>query len=120
MHEVITRPTLAPPQTQQPPMYAVLLHNDHSTHPLFVIAVLQEVFRLSATDATTVVMGVHLTGGPGLVLVAPKDVVETRTVAAHAVVGRARPNVDFAPRCTPNGQCELRFTVEPHSQGDKS
>lgn len=67
----------APPQTQRPPMYSVVLFNDDYTPMEFVIEVLQQYFRLDLDQATEVMLTVHYRG-KGVAGIYPRDIAETK------------------------------------------
>ncbi len=46
----------------EPPLYRVLIHNDHYTTMEFVVEILQEVFHYQAAQAEQIMMMVHRTG----------------------------------------------------------
>ena len=50
------------PRTKKPSMYKVLMLNDDYTPMEFVVHVLQHFFRMSAEDATRIMMHVHQRG----------------------------------------------------------
>jgi ATP-dependent Clp protease adaptor protein ClpS len=47
---------------QRPPLYKVLLHNDDFTPMEFVVAILQQVFQKSESDAMAIMLHAHTTG----------------------------------------------------------
>lgn len=47
---------------KEPPMYKVLLHNDHYTTQEFVVEVLRTVFQKNLIDATRIMLDVHRKG----------------------------------------------------------
>jgi len=59
--EVRTR-TKTKQRLQRPPLYKVLLHNDDFTPMEFVVAILQQVFQKSESDAMAVMLHAHTTG----------------------------------------------------------
>jgi ATP-dependent Clp protease adaptor protein ClpS len=65
------------PRTKKPPMYKVLLHNDDYTTREFVVLVLQDIFHLSESDATRIMMHVH-NNGIGVAGVYTFEVAETK------------------------------------------
>lgn len=70
---------------KKPPLYKVLLHNDNYTTREFVVAVLQEVFHRSESDAVQIMLHVHY-NGVGVAGMYTHDVAQTkiRTVEALA------------------------------------
>ena len=64
-------------QTDEPPMYKVLLHNDDYTTMEFVVHILMLVFRKSVEESTRIMLNVH-EKGVGLCGVYPLDVAETK------------------------------------------
>jgi ATP-dependent Clp protease adaptor protein ClpS len=64
-------------QTKRPPLYKVLMHNDHYTTREFVVDVLRTVFHKSETEATQIMMHVHI-NGVGLAGVYPREIAETK------------------------------------------
>ena len=86
------------PKLQKPPMYKVLMHNDHYTTREFVVEVLTHVFRHSEVEAIQIMMHVHQKG-VGVAGIYPHDVAETKI---HLVEQMAREN-----------EFPLRLTMEP-------
>ncbi len=80
---------------QPPPMFRVLLHNDHYTTMDFVVEILRSIFRKSAEEAVRIMLNVHQ-NGLGVCGVYTSDVAETKLLAVHA---RAR-DAGFPLRCT--------------------
>lgn len=64
-------------KTKRPPLYKVLMHNDHYTTREFVVDVLCTVFHKSEPEATQIMMHVHL-NGVGLAGVYSREVAETK------------------------------------------
>lgn len=98
-------------QPQQPRMYAVILLNDESTAPQFVVELLGEVFSLNRQDANRVMLTAHRQG-QCLVKSYTKEVAETKVAQAHDIVASRGVNA-----LRPGAPCELRFTVEPLEVG---
>jgi len=73
-------------QSQHPPMFRVVLHNDDFTTMEFVVAVLMEFFDKSRTEATQIMLHVH-TRGRGVCGVYTREIAETKAVQ---VTDRAR------------------------------
>ena len=69
---------------KEPPLYRVLLLNDHYTSMDFVVWVLQSVFRKSATEAFEVMLRVHREGS-GLAGVYTKDIAETKAATVESL-----------------------------------
>lgn len=65
------------PRTAEPPRYRVLLHNDDFTTMDFVVAVLVRYFHRTETDATRIMLQIHLRG-VGVAGVYPRDQAETK------------------------------------------
>jgi ATP-dependent Clp protease adaptor protein ClpS len=64
-------------QAQPPRRFRVLLHNDDFTTMEFVVDVLVRHFRKNATEATRVMLEVHLRG-VGVAGLYPRDIAETK------------------------------------------
>jgi len=90
--QVLTRKK---PKTKKPRLYRVLLHNDDYTPMEFVVAVLQQIFRLGEVDATKVMLHVHNTG-IGVAGVFTYEIAETRV---EQVLGAARRH-EFPLQCS--------------------
>ena len=82
-------------ETDEPPMYKVLLHNDDYTTMDFVVQILILVFRKSVEESTRIMLNVHQKG-VGLCGFYPFDVAETKV---GMVTRLAREN-DYPLRCT--------------------
>jgi ATP-dependent Clp protease adaptor protein ClpS len=63
--------------TQEPPLYKVLLHNDDYTTMEFVVHVLMAVFRKPLEEAMQIMLNVHKKG-IGLCGIFPFEVAETK------------------------------------------
>ena len=85
----------AKPQLKKPPLFRVVLLNDDYTPMEFVVAVLQQIFRLGEVDATRVMLHVHNTG-IGVAGVFTYEIAETRV---EQVLGAARRH-EFPLQCT--------------------
>ena len=91
-----TKPTAASrPQTSQPPLFKVLMHNDDYTTMEFVVETLQAVFHKPATEANRIMLHIHFKG-VGLCGVFPFEVAETKVSRVHAMA-RAQ---GYPLRCT--------------------
>ena len=80
---VLTRPES---KTERAPMYKVLLINDDYTPMEFVVAVLEQIFRLSRESAVTLMLTVH-NNGVGVAGVYTYEIAETK---AQQVINMAR------------------------------
>jgi ATP-dependent Clp protease adaptor protein ClpS len=83
---------------KRPPLYKVLLHNDHYTTREFVVDVLRTVFHHSETDATRIMLYVHHQG-VGVAGVYPYEIAEMK----------ARKTEELARQ----HEFPLRLTLEP-------
>lgn len=81
-------------EVREPPLYKVLLLNDHYTTMEFVILVLETVFRKDPAEAERIMLQVHR-GGVGVAGVFTKEIAETKTLVVHQL---ARQN-GFPLRC---------------------
>jgi ATP-dependent Clp protease adaptor protein ClpS len=81
--------------TQEPPMFKVLLHNDDYTTMEFVVHILMLVFRKSLEEATRIMLNVHRKG-IGLCGIYSHEVAETKV---ETVMRLAREN-GHPLRCT--------------------
>ncbi|OIO56184.1 MAG: ATP-dependent Clp protease adapter ClpS [Alphaproteobacteria bacterium CG_4_10_14_0_2_um_filter_63_37] len=75
-------------QSQHPPMFRVVLHNDDHTPMEFVVMVLERIFNKSNLDAVRIMLAVHHEGR-GEAGVYPRDLAETKK---QQVVSQARMN----------------------------
>lgn len=87
--------TKARPQLRKPPLFKVLLHNDHYTTMEFVVYVLVEVFRHSEPSAIRVMLQVHQQG-VGVAGVYPYEIAETKVARVLAMAKEC----DFPLLCT--------------------
>lgn len=76
-HEHAVAVREAEPETERPPLFKVVLHNDDYTPMDFVIDVLQTFFGMSHELATQVMLHVH-TRGKGVCGVFTREVAETK------------------------------------------
>lgn len=74
------------PETRNPRLYKVLLHNDDYTTQEFVVHVLMDIFHKPRPEATQIMLNVHLKG-IGVCGVYTHEVAETKVVE---VIARAR------------------------------
>ena len=82
-------------ETQKPPMYRVLLHNDDFTTQQFVIMILQEIFHHSHADAMNIMLAVH-NKGIGIAGVYTREVAETKIDKVHSLAA----DNNFPLRCS--------------------
>ncbi len=95
---------------KHPPMYAVILHNDETTGPDFVVDVLMTVFKVDGPRAYNIMLDAHM-HGQALVQVYTLDMAETLVAHAMAMIENAVPGSDFTSN-TGLASCELKFTIE--------
>lgn len=69
-------------ELQEPPMFRVLLMNDHYTTMDFVVNVLRKVFHKSTGEATRIMLDVHKKG-KGVVGLYSRDIAATRQRQVH-------------------------------------
>ena len=81
-------------QTDEPPLYRVLLLNDDYTTMEFVVQVLRFVFNKPPAEATRIMLNVHRQGS-GVCGTYPREVAETKVETVHSL---AREN-GFPLRC---------------------
>ncbi len=91
------------PKTRKPRMFKVLIHNDDYTPMEFVVAILEQIFRLNEVDATRVMLHVH-NNGVGVAGVFPHQVAETKM---QQVMANAQRH-EFPLQCSiePEGSTE--------------
>ena len=64
-------------QTEKPPLYKILLHNDDYTTMEFVVYILESVFHKSAANAAAIMLAVHQQG-IGVAGVYPHEIAEAK------------------------------------------
>ena len=69
---------------KEPPMYKVLLHNDHYTTMEFVVEILMYVFHKSIEAATRIMLNVHK-NGIGVCGSYTYEVAETKVDTVHTL-----------------------------------
>jgi len=82
-------------ETDEPPMYKVLLHNDDYTTMEFVIEILILVFRKSPEDSVEIMLNVHHKG-VGVCGVYTYEMSETKVNNVHALASQ----YGFPLKCT--------------------
>lgn len=96
-----TKPAVAKPrpsstvETEPPPKFRVLLHNDHYTTMDFVVYILESVFQKGHQDAVRIMLAVHRKG-MGLCGIFCAEVAETKVTMVHKL---ARNN-GYPLRCS--------------------
>ena|SRR5579862_3049094 len=80
---------------KEPPMYKVLLLNDHYTSMEFVVLILQQVFFKGIEEATQIMLAVHQ-GGKGIAGIFTREVAEMKI----ALVTQLARQSGFPLRCT--------------------
>lgn len=93
-------------QPKLPDLYIVLLHNDDSTDPSFVVEVLCQIFAMNKPRAYDV-MGEAHNKGIALVGAYSRDIAETKVNQAMLKAASGR-NARF-----PGRPCELTFSTQP-------
>lgn len=81
-------------QTEEPPMYRVVLLNDDYTTMEFVVMVLETVFNKTTDEATQIMLSVHHTGA-GTAGIFTREIAETKVEIVHQI---ARQN-EFPLKC---------------------
>lgn len=65
-----------------PPMYKVILHNDHYTSMDFVVTILMNVFGKSLEKATQMMLNIH-NRGRQICGIYPRQIAETKVETVH-------------------------------------
>ena len=71
-------------ETQEPPSYRVLIHNDDYTTMEFVVEILVVVFNKQVEEAVRIMLNVH-NNGIGVCGVYPLEIAETKVNTVHAL-----------------------------------
>jgi ATP-dependent Clp protease adaptor protein ClpS len=82
-------------EIREPSLYKALLHNDDYTSMEFVVAILENIFGKSTSQATTIMLAVHQQG-VGVAGVYTREICETKIEQVHH---QARNN-GFPLRCS--------------------
>ncbi len=82
-------------ETDEPSMYKVLLNNDDYTTMEFVVAILENVFNKSNSDATQIMLNVHHEGA-GIAGIFTKEIGETKI----SIVCELAKKNNFPLRCS--------------------
>lgn len=95
------------PTPDEPPMWAVILHNDHTTFPPFVVEVLSEAFKIEGEAATQIMLQAHRSG-QAVVIITTKDRADTMIDLARGMISKAQPGRHFYSHAP---SCELTFSL---------
>ncbi|MBL7661855.1 ATP-dependent Clp protease adapter ClpS [bacterium] len=82
-------------KTKEPPLFRVILLNDHYTAMDFVVQVLEQVFRKDPAEAQEIMLNVH-SNGKGIAGVYTREIAETKIAIVHHL---ARQH-EFPLKCT--------------------
>ena len=82
-------------EVSEPPLFQVIMHNDHYTTMEFVVGVLEAVFMKTPSEATQIMLAIHRRG-QGLCGTFTREVAETKVERVHRL---ARQN-EFPLRCS--------------------
>jgi ATP-dependent Clp protease adaptor protein ClpS len=74
------------PDTALEPLYRVIIHNDDITPMDFVIAILERIFFIAASDAVEIMYTAHFSGA-AYVQTLPKNEAQSRVSKAHFAAG---------------------------------
>jgi ATP-dependent Clp protease adaptor protein ClpS len=118
LDSVVERPRIEPKEISKeqimlPSMWAVVLQNDNSTDPMYVVDVLAKVFNKSASEATKIMIAAHR-AGESLVGIYGKDVAETKIEKAKNLTTTEGVNAK-----NPGSPCKLVFTKRLEADSDK-
>ena len=78
---------LAPPITAEPPLYAIIMHNDDYTTMDFVVWVLQYELGLNETQAYQIMLDIHYEG-QAVVARLPKEIAEMKAQSIRLLAER--------------------------------
>lgn len=87
--------TLNSLKSEVPPLFKVLMHNDHYTTMEFVVSTLETVFHKTQTEANRIMLNVHLKG-KGLCGIYPFEIAETKVEKVHSMAAKE----GFPLRCS--------------------
>jgi ATP-dependent Clp protease adapter protein ClpS len=95
-------------EPKKPSMWAVLLHNDDTTDPEFVITLLQHVFSKNETQSYDIMMRAHKSTWSQIDAYV-KEIAEQKLADARLFVSVAP---EGANAVFPDRPCELSFSIE--------
>ena len=75
--ESVLTETESETRLKKPPLYKVLIHNDHYTTMEFVVFILQTVFNKQESEAIRIMLKVHIEG-VGLAGIYPYEIAEMK------------------------------------------
>ena len=75
-------------EVREPPLFQVIMHNDHYTTMEFVVSVLEGVFHKSPSEATQIMLAIHRHGS-GRCGVYTREVAEMKIEHVHRLAARA-------------------------------
>ncbi len=96
----------------EPPMWAIVLHNDNTTFPDFVTEVLMEAFRVEGNSAHRTMMLAHRSG-QAVVTVTTKDRADTMMEVAREMIAKAEGGKHFYSHVP---SCELAFSLREETK----
>lgn len=82
-------------EVREPPLFEVIMHNDHYTTMDFVVSVLEGVFFKSPSEATQIMLAIHRRGA-GRCGVYTREVAEMKIERVHRLARRS----EFPLRCS--------------------
>lgn len=82
-------------EVREPPLFQVIMHNDHYTTMEFVVSVLEGVFHKSPSEATQIMLAIHRHGS-GRCGVYTREVAEMKIEHVH----RLARDHEFPLRCS--------------------
>lgn len=82
-------------EAREPPLFQVIMHNDHYTTMDFVVSVLESVFYKSPSEATQIMLAIHRRGA-GRCGVYTREVAEMKVEQVHRLARRR----EFPLRCS--------------------
>ena len=83
------------PETTEPNLYKVIMHNDNYTTMDFVIETLMKIFNKSAAEATKIMMDIHKKG-KGICGIFTYDIAMTKVSQVHKMAKKS----EFPLKCS--------------------